>query len=665
MRERGHSLAEIARATEEGRLAFGFLEELFPSDQERIRPGGRARRPGSSRRWSSAGSRLGLSPGHTETVSEDDVQLLRYVAAVLDSGFPLVALLQLVRVYGQAMAQIADAEVRLFHLYVHEPLMRAGSTGVEMAEEMDALSRELLPLASPVMDQIHQRYLQHFLEQDVVGHMEADLDGRRRPRPDAGRDRVRRPGRLHAPDRGGGRAEAVDAVERFVEAVEITLPDDARVIKTIGDEVMIVSSDPAALTDWAVGFQRLQTERPLPRIGIHYGVALYRDGDYYGREVNIAARVAARSAGGEVLVTRPVVENAAGSAPRVRADRRREAEGIQRADRDLPRPAGGGGVIDRARSATRGCWRRGPRRSWSCSPVGGTRSACSTSPSGSPARRRSAPYTSTTGCATPPSRRAPLRRGLRALGVRSTSAGPPARGPSESGNLQAWARDVRYGAAAEGVARAPTSPPATPPPTRWRRSSTGWRPRRAGARCSGCAPSGTRCSVPCSGSRASRPAPTARARAALARRRVNEPPPTRAPVRRELFPRSSAPSRGRRKRARARRDPPRRGRVLDTVLDDALRRRQIELARLRELVPRSPAGRPAAGRRGHAGPAPVSPPARTSWRAPRGRQSCTSPRGSAPGCVAACSHSGGRSESAVRSRRRAPGAATHRARSAP
>jgi adenylate cyclase len=101
---------------------------------------------------------------------------------------------------------------------------------------------------------------------------------------------------------------AVDAVERFVEAVELTLPDEARVIKTIGDEAMIVGPDPATLTDWAVGFQRLHPERPQPRIAIHYGVALYRDGDYYGREVNIASRVAARSAGGEVLVTRPVVE---------------------------------------------------------------------------------------------------------------------------------------------------------------------------------------------------------------------------------------------------------------------------------------------------------------------------------------------------------------------
>jgi len=80
------------------------------------------------------------------------------------------------------------------------------------------------------------------------------------------------------------------------------------VIKTIGDAVMIVGSDPAAVTDWAVGFQQLYVNAVLPRIGIHYGNAIYRDGDYYGRDVNIASRVATRAAGGEVLVTRQVVE---------------------------------------------------------------------------------------------------------------------------------------------------------------------------------------------------------------------------------------------------------------------------------------------------------------------------------------------------------------------
>jgi adenylate cyclase len=310
MRERGHSLASIEAATREGRLAFGFLEELFPPQQDRISVVDAARHTGLDEALvARLISGLGLSPEHSDTVTEDDLQLLRYVAAVLESGFPLVALLQLVRVYSQSMAQIADAEVRLFHLYVHEPLMRSGAAGMETAEQMHAISREVLPLAGPVLDSVHQRYLQYFVEQDVVGHMEADLGG---TPIDLGRMRVA----IAFADLAGytrlteeeGELTAVDAVERFVDAVELTLPDEARVIKTIGDEAMIVSSDPAALTDWAVGFQRLQTDRPLPRIAIHYGVALYRDGDYYGREVNIASRVAARAGAGEVLVTRPVAD---------------------------------------------------------------------------------------------------------------------------------------------------------------------------------------------------------------------------------------------------------------------------------------------------------------------------------------------------------------------
>ena len=315
LRKRGHSLDEIRAASESGRLAYGFMEDLFPPR-------------GETRSLEEAAERSGLEPALVERiwtsvgfpapagdeVSDDDLQLLRYIAAALGAGFPLVAFLQLVRVYGQALARIADAEVRLFHLYVHEPLIQDGVPNLEMAEEMEGLARELLPLASPIMDHVHQRYLQHFLDQDIVGHMELEVETGGDL--DLGRVRVA----IAFADLAGytrlteeaGEEEAVDIIERFVDAVENTLPDDARVVKTIGDEVMIVGSDAAAVLDWAVGFQQLQQERPLPRIGIHQGLTLYRDGDYYGRAVNLAARVGARAAGGEVLVTRPLVE-AAGS----------------------------------------------------------------------------------------------------------------------------------------------------------------------------------------------------------------------------------------------------------------------------------------------------------------------------------------------------------------
>jgi adenylate cyclase len=105
-----------------------------------------------------------------------------------------------------------------------------------------------------------------------------------------------------------GDDEALDLVERFVETVEATLPADATIVKTIGDEVMIVSSDARLLTEWAVGFLTLFDERPRPRVGIHCGGAVYRDGDYFGGDVNLTHRVVARALGGEVLVTRSVVD---------------------------------------------------------------------------------------------------------------------------------------------------------------------------------------------------------------------------------------------------------------------------------------------------------------------------------------------------------------------
>jgi adenylate cyclase len=315
LRDRGHTLDQIREAGEEGRLAYGYIEDMFGVDRPRRTLAEAAELTGLEpalieRFWTS----LGLPTRGLEEMTDEDIQALHYVAAVLDAGFPLVAFLQLARVYGQALSQIADAEVRLFHLYVHEPLIREGVPGLAMAEAMEDLARNLLPLASPTMDYVHQRFLQHFVEQDVVGHMESDLGDED---VDLGRIRVA----IAFADLAGytrfteeeGEEEALSSVERFVEGVVNTLPDDARVVKTIGDEVMVVGQDVSALVDWAVGFTSLFEERPEPRIGVHYGTTLYRDGDYFGRDVNLTSRVVARARGGEVLVSDSVVEAVSGS----------------------------------------------------------------------------------------------------------------------------------------------------------------------------------------------------------------------------------------------------------------------------------------------------------------------------------------------------------------
>ena len=268
MRERGHSLEDLKRAGREGRLAFGFTEDLFPKPEEqatveevaaRDRPRAGADRAHPRHPRHPAGPASACSAPRTS-------QALRHCARVLAAGFPLVAFLQLVRVYVQSLRRIADAEVRLFHLYVHEPLIRDGVPGAGDGRG-DGRAGRRHPAPGGAADRVPPHPLPALLPRA----------GRRRPHGErAGHGRRRRshhvPVTLCFIDLTGftryteeeGDLEALDVVENFVETVEATLPPEATIVKTIGDEVMVVSPDPASLTEWAVGLLGRFPSAPSP-----------------------------------------------------------------------------------------------------------------------------------------------------------------------------------------------------------------------------------------------------------------------------------------------------------------------------------------------------------------------------------------------------------------
>lgn len=304
MRERGHSLEELKEAGKEGKLSFGMAEDIFVDDSERFDLETASAETGLSVEMLERVMVVLGTPAEREpTLSARDIEALRRMGDVVEAGLPIEALLQLTRVYAQAVRRIADAEVRLFHLFVHEPMIRDGLSEIEMAEELGDLARRTSPTTVPLFEYLHDRYVRYFLEQDVIGHMESDFGG------DTNLDQVRTT--LCFIDLTGftkfteqeGDSTAFSVIERFTETVEATLPPEAGIVKTIGDEVMVVSPDPSTLTEWAVGFLALFTDRPKPRAGIHHGAVVFRDGDYYGSQVNLAHRVVNRALGGEVLIT--------------------------------------------------------------------------------------------------------------------------------------------------------------------------------------------------------------------------------------------------------------------------------------------------------------------------------------------------------------------------
>jgi adenylate cyclase len=109
-----------------------------------------------------------------------------------------------------------------------------------------------------------------------------------------------------------GDSEAVALLDRFEALTNDALGVGDRLVKTIGDAVMVVFPRPdaavAALSRLFVALA--ETELPVARAGLHHGSAIERGGDYLGASVNLTARVAAQAQGGQVLVTTEVAEAA-------------------------------------------------------------------------------------------------------------------------------------------------------------------------------------------------------------------------------------------------------------------------------------------------------------------------------------------------------------------
>jgi len=101
----------------------------------------------------------------------------------------------------------------------------------------------------------------------------------------------------------GAAMEILDIQDQIVRDV---LPDNARLVKELGDGLMIWFADAVTAVVTCLQLHRrfLETHSPLwVRIGLHWGTPNRRGDDYVGHDVNVAARIADVAGPGELLVS--------------------------------------------------------------------------------------------------------------------------------------------------------------------------------------------------------------------------------------------------------------------------------------------------------------------------------------------------------------------------
>lgn len=325
----GVPLEDLRRAVEESRLALIPAERALTGDAA-FTVSEVAERAGVEAELLLAEQQaLGMPrPGPDDRVlTEDDLTAARVLRKLLDAGLPRDGILDVARVVGQAMENVAAASRQL----VGEALLQPGDSELEVALRYADATIELTPLMASLLDHQYRLRLREGLRQATIGQQAlesgeltgavevsvgfADLVGF-----------TRLGERLPAPDLGrlAGRL-ATMAAEHAEPPVQL--------VKTIGDAAMLASPDSAPLLDALLGLvadaDAAGEDFPQLCAGAARGPALARGGDWYGRPVNLASRVTDAARPGSVLVTGDLREDAPDDAYRWSRAPARRFKGVE------------------------------------------------------------------------------------------------------------------------------------------------------------------------------------------------------------------------------------------------------------------------------------------------------------------------------------------------
>jgi adenylate cyclase len=303
----GYTLAELTKAVEENRLALlgvdrvlGGIHTAREIEQQTGLP---AQMVIEFRRQHG----LPVADAEARLFSDNDIEAARAAMLLLDAGFDRPQIIEITRVLGEGMARLSATVTAAFA----EAFLQAGDSEEEVATRFADLAQRLLPATASIVVAGYEAYLRDSVQLGMLGPAELESG-------DAAGDRHLTIcfADLVGFTRLGNRLEVheLGAVARRLADLAASLAEPpVRLVKTIGDAAMFVSSEPAALVRVALALVGAFDREELPRLraGIASGPASVRAGDFYGRSVNLASRVTGVARPGSVLCSRDVRDAAA------------------------------------------------------------------------------------------------------------------------------------------------------------------------------------------------------------------------------------------------------------------------------------------------------------------------------------------------------------------
>jgi adenylate cyclase len=308
----GVQLEELRQAVAEDRLALLPVERLISSD---VRYSAReiCEETGLDLDFFQAQRRaLGLAVTNPDEriYGEPDLESARVGLQYRQAGLPDEEGLEAQRVLGRGMARYVEAVTTL----VGQAVLEGANDEHELARRLEAMSRTLLPLAGPWLERVFALHLREALRQEVIT-AEQLASGRL----DAGRDCAVAFADLVGFTELGETIpveELGSVAGRLSRLAELVIEPPVKIVKEIGDAVMLVSPEPGPLVEAGLRLvEGSEGEDGLPaiRAGIAYGPAVNRWGDWYGSTVNVASRLTSRARPLSVLATEAVQERTDGA----------------------------------------------------------------------------------------------------------------------------------------------------------------------------------------------------------------------------------------------------------------------------------------------------------------------------------------------------------------